>query len=138
MSTLESEDANMIKELIEGEGKESNNMKKNNENRNQKEIIKETEKNAVEEKIIEIEDTIVVKDFAEKMKVNSTEVITKLIGLGVMASVNQSIDFETANIVGEEFGFKVLLLKSEEEKDMEDEFDLDYEDNPKDLKPRPP
>ncbi len=55
-----------------------------------------------------------------------------------MASVNQSIDFETANIVGEEFGFKVIPPKSEKEDDGEDEFDLDYEDDPKDLKPRPP
>ncbi len=89
-------------------------------------------------KSIEIGDTIIVKDFAEKIQVNPTEVITKLIGLGVMASVNQSIDFETANIVGEEFGFKVIPPKSEKEDDGEDEFDLDYEDDPKDLKPRPP
>ncbi len=136
MSTLESEEAKMIKELIEGENKEVKNMKKNDKNKNK--ITEEKENEDVEEKIIEIGDTIIVKDFAEKMEVNPTEVITKLIGLGVMASLNQSIDFETASIIGEEFGFKVILPKLEEEEDMEDEFDLDYEDDPKDLKPRPP
>ena len=134
MSTLESEEAKMIKELIEGENKKSDNMKKSDENQNQEEVIEEIE----EAKTIEIEDTIIVKDFAEKMEVSSTEVITKLINLGVMASLNQSIDFETASIVGEEFGFKATLPKIEEVEDIDDEFDLDYEDDPKDLKPRPP
>lgn len=134
MSTLESEEVKMIKELIEGENKEVKKMKKNDKDK----INEKKEDEAVEEKIIEIEDTIIVKDFAEKMEINPTEVITKLISLGVMASLNQSIDFETASIIGEEFGFKVVLPKLEEEEDMEDEFDLDYEDDPKDLKPRPP
>ncbi len=154
MSTLESDEAEMIKELIEQENKEdseakktskgkakpANNMKKDNENKNQKKINEEKEiekeiKTETDENIIEIEDTIVVKDFADKIGVSATQVISKLIGLGVMASQNQSIDFDTANIIGDEFGFKVIQTEAAESKD---EFNLDYEDDPQDLKLRPP
>lgn len=153
MSTLENDEAEMIKKLIKvndkegkevknteikntnkGKSKKINNMKKDTENQNQEEIIKELDEKS-EENVIEIEDTIIVKDFADKMGFNPTQVITKLISLGVMASQNQSIDFDIASIVGEELGFKVVLAETEE---VEDEFDLDYDDNPKDLKSRPP
>ncbi|GHU85354.1 hypothetical protein FACS1894198_3090 [Clostridia bacterium] len=51
-------------------------------------------------------DEILVGDFALKLKVTSSEVIKKLMSLGVMASVSQTIDFDTASIVANELGFK--------------------------------
>ena len=54
-----------------------------------------------------------------------------------MASQNQSIDAETAALVAEEFGATVVI-NSDEEEIEEDIFDLDFEDRPEDLKPRPP
>ncbi len=63
------------------------------------------------------------------------ELITKLIGLGVMANQNQAIDFDMVSLLGEELGFNVVGLEEEDEKD---EFDLDFEDDPKNLKSRPP
>lgn len=143
MSTLENDEAMMVRELIEldkkevktknnskGKSKKDKNMEKDKKNQNKEEVAIESEEN-----ILEIEDSIIVKDFADIIGVSVSQVITKLISLGVMASQNQTIDFDTASIIGEEFGFKLVLSKDE---DVEDEFDLDYEDNPEDLKSRPP
>ena len=54
-----------------------------------------------------IPDEIVVSELATRLKVTATEVIKKLMGLGVMASINQVIDFDTASLVAEELGAKV-------------------------------
>lgn len=54
-----------------------------------------------------IPDEIVVSELASRLKVTATEVIKKLMGLGVMASINEIIDFDTASLVAEELGAKV-------------------------------
>ena len=54
-----------------------------------------------------IPDTIVVSELAARLKVTATEVIKKLMMLGVMASINEEIDFDTASLVAEELGAKV-------------------------------
>ena len=142
MSSLEKSDAELILEILgdeeeeniiksknknKGKVKKDNNMTKDNNKQNKEEIT--------EDCTIEVGETIIVREFAEKLNVTPAEVITKLIGLGIMANQNQAIDFDTANIVGAEFGFNIIPLELENEKD---EFDLDYEDDSKDLKPRPP
>lgn len=149
MSSLESEEAEMIKELFE-EDKEVSKEKKNidkgnkmnktqkNDNKQKSEETTSKSDNEKDNNIIEIGDNIIVKDLADMMGVSSTQVITKLIGLGVMANQNQSIDFDTASIIGDEFNFKIVKEEMEDGEDIEKEFDLDFEDDPKDLKPRPP
>ncbi len=87
---------------------------------------------------IVIELPIVIKDFAEKIFVPVGQVITKLIGLGVMASQNESIDEDTAILLAEELGVEIEIAEPEEEVSIEEKMGLDYEDNEKDLKPRPP
>lgn len=90
------------------------------------------------EKEIEIGDKIVVKDFAEKIGKSVTDVISKLISLGVMAAMHQEIDFETAEIIASEYG---ITVKSEVENAGEDNELEDLiieEDNEEDLVPRPP
>ncbi len=54
-----------------------------------------------------IPDEIVVSELASRLKVTATDVIKKLMGLGVMASINEVIDFDTASLVAEELGAKV-------------------------------
>lgn len=54
-----------------------------------------------------IPDNIVVSELASRLKVTVSEVIKKLMGLGIMASINQEIDFDTAALVAEELGAKV-------------------------------
>ena len=54
-----------------------------------------------------IPDSITVGELATRLKVTATDVIKKLMGLGVMATINQEIDFDTASLVAEELGAKV-------------------------------
>lgn len=54
-----------------------------------------------------IPDNITVSELATRLKVTATEVIKKLMGLGIMANINQEIDFDTASLVSEELGAKV-------------------------------
>ncbi len=56
---------------------------------------------------ITIPDEIVVSELAQRLKVTATEVIKKLMGLGVMASLNEVVDFDTASLVAMELGAKV-------------------------------
>ena len=61
--------------------------------RNKQKIFKLTE--------ITIPESISVKDLAAELKKTSGEVITKLMGLGIMATINQELDFDTAVLVSE-------------------------------------
>ena len=75
-----------------------------------------------------------VKELAEKMGREVSEIIKKLMLLGVMATINQEIDMETATIVAEDFGVEVVEVEPEE-----DPTDIvDIEDAPETLQPRPP
>jgi translation initiation factor IF-2 len=156
MSSLEEEEAEMIKELIEEEKKLKKSNNRSNGKSNKKLNKKGNKKNKpqhfdndIEDNIkpddkvedkkvnsIEIEDNIIVRDFAEKIGVSPTELITKLIGLGVMAGINDSIDYDVASLLGEEYGYEII--KKEDKEDSDDEFKLDFEDKPEDLKPRAP
>lgn len=82
-----------------------------------------------------IPDEIAVSELAVRLKVTATEVIKKLMGLGVMAALNQTIDFDTASIVAEELGAKVEreVVVTIEERLFEEE-----KDNERDLVTRSP
>jgi translation initiation factor IF-2 len=86
-------------------------------------------------KPIKIGDTVSVKELAEKMSKPAAEIIKKLLMLGIMATINQELDFDTASLIAEDFGIQVekLIDKSSEEVLLKEE-----EDRPEDLKPRPP
>ncbi len=60
-----------------------------------------------------IPETISVSDLAQRMAVKSTEVVRKLMGMGIMASVNQAIDQEVAQLVAEDMGHKVVLHQAD-------------------------
>lgn len=106
-------------------GKKKNN--KNQEPRNKQKIFQLTE--------IEIPETITVKDLAAEMKKTTAEVIKKLLGYGIMATINQEVDFDTAFLVAGEFG---ITAKKKEVVTEEDILFDDSEDREEDLKPRPP
>ncbi|MBE7021411.1 MAG: translation initiation factor IF-2 [Ruminococcaceae bacterium] len=84
---------------------------------------------------IKIPDEITVGDFAYKIKKTAADVIKKLMGLGVMASVNQVIDFDTAALICEEFGVK---YEKEIIISLEEQVISDIEDKAEDLLPRSP
>ncbi|MCG6231123.1 translation initiation factor IF-2 [Vibrio furnissii] len=75
-----------------------------------------------------IGETIVVSELAQKMSVKATEVIKVMMKLGAMATINQVIDQETAQLVAEEMGHKVIIRKENELEeavlsDRDDEFE---------------
>jgi translation initiation factor IF-2 len=107
---------------------------KKNKKNNKKAVLTE-EKEEDEIKIITIPEFLTVKELAEKMKVNPTEIIKKLIAKGIMVTVNQQIDFENAAKIAEEYGFLV------DKEEVKDELEMLLEETPddeKDLQPRPP
>lgn len=82
-----------------------------------------------------IPDEIVVSELASRLKVTATDVIKKLMGLGVMASINEVIDFDTASLVAEELGAKV---EKEVIITVEERLIDDTEDDDKNLVERSP
>ena len=101
--------------------------------RNKKKIQKDEERNKLKE--ITIPDNITVKDLAIELKKTSGEIIKKLFNYGIMATINNTVDFDTAYLVASEFG--ITAKKKEEIKEEDILFD-DSEDKEEDLKPRPP
>jgi translation initiation factor IF-2 len=89
-----------------------------------------------EPKKIIIGENIAVQELANSLHVNGSEVIKKLIELGVMASLNQLIDSDTATLVASEFEVDVEV--QDEVLELEEDVLQDLPDRPQDLKPRPP
>ncbi|MDJ0783674.1 MAG: translation initiation factor IF-2 [Desulfosarcinaceae bacterium] len=83
---------------------------------------------------VKMDETIVLSELAKRMGIKANEMIVKLMGLGVMATVNQTIDFDTAVLVAGEFDYEVEKASFEEEAILK----VDVEDAPEQLMPRPP
>lgn len=81
---------------------------------------------------------ITVKDFANQLGVSVSTVITKLIGLGVMANQNQSIDEDTCVLLADELGIEIEIEAPNLDQSVEEEYGLLKGDKERDLKPRPP
>ncbi|MGB5421550.1 MAG: translation initiation factor IF-2 [Desulfobacterales bacterium] len=64
---------------------------------------------------VKIDEAIVLSDLAKRMGIKAGEMIRTLMGMGVMTTVNQTIDFDTAALVAAEFGYEVELAAFEEE-----------------------
>ncbi|WP_396336881.1 translation initiation factor IF-2, partial [Finegoldia magna] len=113
--------------------KNNKNNKNNDHNRKDEAIKHETK----EPKTFIIQPTITVKDLSEKISVSISELIMKLMELGIMANQNQEIDFDTASLVAGEFD---VIVEQDEVEDFDDDdvFNLDFEDKKEDLKERPP
>ena len=154
MSVIEDEDATLIKELLgdtssESEGKkslvdeyedelaESLNKGVKRKKKNKKELEKEQAEQNAEAAcgVIEIGDTITIKELCEKLGKPANDVIKNLIFLGVMAGVNQEIDFATAEKLCEKY--EVLVEKKENEVELE-AFEEDTDVVEENLVKRPP
>ena len=147
MSVIEDEDAELIKELLgnvapagnvveeyEKIADEEVNKGPKKKKKAKKEDKAKKEEAEEETKLIEIGDIITVKELAEKLNKPTAEVIKTLIFTGVMAGINQEIDFETAEKVCEKY--EVLIEKKEETAELDAvEIEEDSEEN---LQKRPP
>ncbi len=100
---------------------------KNQEERTKQKIFQLTK--------IEIPEMITVKDFAAEMKKTTAEVIKKLLGYGIMATINNEVDFDTAYLIAQEFGINATKKETITEEDIL--FD-DSEDKEEELQVRPP
>ncbi|AOR23281.1 translation initiation factor IF-2 [Clostridium taeniosporum] len=156
MSAIEEEEAQLIKELLatkpeyaEGSSEEAKSLvdeyeeilqdelnKSKKKKKKNKKGSRETEKEdeTIETEVIEIGETITVKELAEKLNKPSNDVIRTLIFAGVMAAINQEIDFATAEKVCESYGVLVEKLEVTEELEAV-EVEEDEEEN---LAKRPP
>ena len=88
--------------------------------------------------ILSIKAPISVKDFASELNVSVAQVITKLIGLGIMANQNEVIDEDTCILVADDLGIEITIEAPEQEVSIEEEYNLDFEDKEEDLEYRPP
>ena len=82
---------------------------------------------------IKIDDTILLADLAKRMGIKASEMIRVLMSMGVMATVNQTIDFDMATLVAAEFNYEVEKARFEEETILKIE-----EDAPENMVERPP
>lgn len=157
MSVIEDEDAELIKELLGGssDGSSEDGEKKtivdeyedelaeelNKGVRKKKKTKKQLEQEEIERNaeaasgVIEIGETITVKELSEKLGKPSNDVIRTLIFTGVMAALNQEIDFNTAEKVCEKY--EVLVARKEETNELE-KFEEDVEASEENLEKRPP
>ncbi len=134
----------LIPENVKEEGGSQNKQKIKTGNKKSK-LVKEKQGDKVPEKPVKKEkkevlevlvpDAITVGELAQRLGKPNTEVIKKLMMLGIMASVNESLDFDTASLIVEDFGGKVEheIILTEEDKLFND-----VEDTPESLVPRSP
>jgi len=84
---------------------------------------------------IKVDETIMLSDLAKRMGIKANEMIKKLMMLGVMATVNQTIDYDTAALVASEFGYEVEKASFEEQEILEV---VDKDIDPETAVERPP
>ena len=114
-------------DLTTERGRRGKKKQSKNEERTKQKIFQLTE--------IEIPETITVKDLAAEMKKTTADVIKKLLGYGIMATINNEIDFDTAFLVAGEFGITAKKKQIITEEDIL--FD-ESEDKKEELQERPP
>ncbi len=117
----------------------TNTEAKNNYAKKRKEMYKHKEKlqtvTNTDENIVLYKDDMTVGNLAEVLGVSGNEIIVKLMSMGLMISLNQSVDFENAEIIALEYG---KTLKREATQDVSNFEELEIIDNEEDLVSRPP
>ena len=134
----EEEVQQQIKETLEklqGKSSKGKAAKYRKDKRDQHKQKSEEELAALEEesKILKVTEFVTANEIATMMDVSPTEIISACMTLGMMVTLNQRLDAETLSIVAEEFGFNVEFVTAEIEEE-----NIELEDSPEDLKPRPP
>jgi translation initiation factor IF-2 len=104
-----------------------------NQKEDKKEILEDSEEDSI--KIIKIPNKITVQNLAQKLEHPASELIKSLMMKGVMASINQEIDFDTASMLAEEFN---ILIEEEKEEDYLESLFAEEDSSEEDLVERPP
>ena len=111
---------------------------KNEYLKNKKAMYKNKEKlssNAVDENVVLYKEGLTVSELAQELEVDGVVLVKKLFTMGMMLNLNQSIDFENAEIIALEYG---KTLKREETQDISNFEEYEIVDNENDLVKRPP
>ncbi len=165
MSTIEDETADLVKDMIVGEESPAETIEEAAEKQETEaeEISTETDtaadtsdKTAVseeetakkqEEKAAEVRKTdeyeiqlpITVKELAEKIDYSGNRIIKKLMGLGIMANINYTLDEETLELLEDEMNVEFSTVEAEKEEEQDSvRVGPEIEDAPEDLQLRPP
>ena len=108
-------------------------MKRKQERARQKAIGQPLEREKIV-RDVQVPEAIIVSELANRMAERSAEVVKSLMKMGMMVTQNQVIDADTAELIIEEFGHKIVRVSAS---DVEDAI-TEIKDNPEDLEPRPP
>jgi translation initiation factor IF-2 len=108
-------------------------MKRKQERARQKALGQTQEREKIIREV-QVPEAIIVSELANRMAERSAEVVKSLMKMGMMVTQNQVIDADTAELIIEEFGHKIVRVS---DSDVEDAI-TEIEDKPEDLKPRPP
>jgi len=84
-------------------------------------IKEQVKKNVLENKNLEIPDKITVRKFAELVSLPVTEIVKTLMQNGIMSSMNENIDAETASIIAQDMGYQTKIVENTQEEKTEDE-----------------
>ena len=136
-SKLSASDNNTVKKQ-KLKKKNVNEQSKNDYLKNKKAMYKNKEKlstNAKDDNVILYKEGMPLSELAKELDVNPALLVKKLFGMGMMITVNQSIDFENAEIIALEYG---KTLKREETQDISNFEEYEIVDNESDLISRPP
>ena len=113
----------------------SNNRNRKNKKKNLKDLKEPSKQKIFKLTEITIPENISVKNLAVELKKTTSEVIKKLFDFGIMATINNELDFDTAYLVAQEFGINAIKKEVVTEEDILFDDTADVEE---DLKPRPP
>ena len=108
-------------------------MKRKQERARQKAIGQPQEREKIV-RDVQVPEAIIVSELANRMAERSADIVKSLMKMGMMVTQNQVIDADTAELIIEEFGHKIVRVSAS---DVEDAI-TEIEDKPEDLKPRPP
>ncbi|RMC34335.1 translation initiation factor IF-2 [Paracoccus alkanivorans] len=125
-----------LKQALDGEGGRQRSlaaMKRKQERARQK-AMGQQQRAEKQSREVQLPEAIVVQELANRMAERAADVVKSLMKMGMMVSMNQSIDADTAELVIEEFGHKAVRVS---DADVEQVIDT-IQDKPEDLHPRPP
>lgn len=152
MSTISEEEAEQVMELLAGPEEDREDYdwleeeeaptafgKKKKDKGKKKKRAETTAPRAEEPKssVVELPESLTVKELAERLGQPPKNLVLKLMEMGVMAALNQEVDYETARVVAEKLGIETKPVQREQQTDIV-AGDLEEEDDPASLRPRPP
>ena len=136
------QDTKMVNEKQKTKIKSKKQVNQTNQDflKNKKEIYKHREKlmanvAKTDDNVVLYKENMTVKDLADSLNVNGTEIIKKLMGLGVMANLNQALAFDVCEMIVIDYN---KTLKNEETQDISNFENFEIIDDVKDLEERPP